>query len=316
MKIVCPYCENVNEVEKGALTVSCEKCGQSFSIEDGKTKTMNKYKELQNVAYSSLYHSQDYQTALDCYEELLNIRPNDLSAINGIAVARISMSTFSSLHFKDVIDEIEKHDIVLNIENSNLYLHFVKDILNYIEIYYEEVKSRLVINDVFINSQFFEEYVNQNKEILEVIQYFEDSFPLVDETELECFKNDFPTFEERIVEIKKFAQSALNSTYKVNHFGDVKVEDGEIFYLHENKIDMEVEEVTDLNLMVENKKGKKLTKIFFPVCGALALLTLIFFIVFGVNKNPIFLYISIVTLVLAIGLFVTYRILLKRTFRK
>ena len=85
--------------------------------------------------------------------------------------------------FKFVIDEIEQYDIVLNVENSNLYLHFVKDILTYIEIYYDEVNSRLLKNNVFINKKYLEDYLEENKEIIELMNYFSDSFPLVDEEE-------------------------------------------------------------------------------------------------------------------------------------
>lgn len=316
MKIVCPFCENINEVDNGALHVSCSKCGQSFTIQDGKKKTLNKYKELQNFAYASLYHTQNFQDALDCYEELLNIKPNDLSSINGYCVAKICLSTFENVHFKFIIDEIEQYDIVLNVENSNLYLHFVKDILTYIEIYYDEVNSRLLKNNVFINKKYLEDYLEENKEIIELMNYFNDSFPLVDEEEFNMFKTDFPTFMERIDDILKKANTALNSSYNVNHIGEVEVKDGKINVLGTNVINLDIDEVLNFNIIIENTKGKFLTKVFLPICGGFGVLTLIFFIVFGALKEALYLYLAIGALVICAIVYAVYQILLRKTFKK
>lgn len=316
MKIVCPFCENINDVDSGALHVSCSKCGQSFTIQDGEKKTLSKYKELQNFAYASLYHTQNFQDALDCYEELLEIKPNDLSSINGYCVAKICLSTFENVHFSFVIDEIEKYDIVLNVENSNLYLHFVKDILNYIEIYYDEVSSRLIKDNTFINMKYLENYLNENKEIIDLMNYFNDSFPLVDEEEFNVFKNDFPSFIDRIDEILKKANESLNATYNVNHIGEVEVKNGNINILNKNLVDLEINEVSNLNIVIVNTKGKFLTKVFLPICGGFGLLTLIFFIVFGALKEALYLYIAIGMLVICGIVYAIYRFLLRKTFKK
>lgn len=316
MKIVCPFCENINDVDSGALHVSCSKCGQSFTIQDGKKKTLSKYKELQNFAYASLYHTQNFQDALDCYEELLEIKPNDLSSINGYCVAKICLSTFENVHFSFVIDEIEKYDIVLNVENSNLYLHFVKDILNYIEIYYDEVSSRLIKDNTFINMKYLENYLNENKEIIDLMNYFNDSFPLVDEEEFNVFKNDFPSFIDRIDEILKKANESLNATYNVNHIGEVEVKNGNINILNKNLVDLEINEVSNLNIVIVNTKGKFLTKVFLPICGGFGFLTLIFFIVFGALKEALYLYIAIGMLVICGIVYAIYRFLLRKTFKK
>lgn len=316
MKIICPYCENVNEVAKGAVHVSCDKCGQSFTIEDGKRKTVAKYKELQNLGYNFLYQTYKFELAKNCYEECLLIKENDLSSIIGVCLSNIALSTFDETHFNFVIPYIEKHDIVLNVENTNIFLHFINDCLKYVEAYFKGFDSRLIKDGTVINKKYLQDYIKSTKDILDLFAFFKDSFELMDQKELESYNEDFPTFNERLEFILKDANERLNKVYNVNHFGDIKYENGEFTIINSNKKDLDIDEINDLHIIRENNEGKLYAKIFIPLVAVFGLLTLILFIVFGSLKNVNYIYGACGSLGLTLILYTTYQILLKRSYRK
>ena len=97
---------------------------------------------------------------------------------------------------------------------------------------------------------------------------------------------------------------------------EVEVKDGKINVLGTNVINLDIDEVLNFNIIIENTKGKFLTKVFLPICGGFGVLTLIFFIVFGALKEALYLYLAIGALVICAIVYAVYRILLRKTFKK
>lgn len=313
MKIVCPYCENVNDVSKGSLKVTCSKCGQSFDIEQGKQKTVNKYKELQSAAYNFLYRSQKFESAYNCYEDCLSIKENDLSSIIGMCLAITSMSRLDDPLFYKVIPIIENYNVYLDIENTVLFLHFIKDMLDQIEFYYNETKARVVVEDSFMNENLFKSFVKASNDISGIFKYFEESFEIMNQDELSSFKEDYPYFEERFNDIKNQTTANLNTTYNVLNVGDYDVKDGIISMTGNNKKIMEIVLPEHLELVVENVKGKLYMKICTPIMISFGVLALIFFIIFGILAKPLYIYLALAFLLLGIATFGLYRLLVNHS---
>lgn len=313
MKIVCPYCENVNEVVKGATTISCSKCEQSFTMEDGKKKTVSKYKELQNRAYNCLYVSQEYEEAIDNYEECLLIKENDLSSVIGICSAKMNLSTFDDAKFKEVIPTIEEYDIALNVENTNLFLHFIKDAISTIEYYFEQTDKRIISENTFINQKLFDSYIETCKDITTLLIYLKDSFELMDKAELEAFRNDFPSFDESFTNLTSNVNSRLNKAYNINDVGDIEVIDGEQKVLNTNKKSLDLKDISEKSVIIKNEKGMLYFKIFIPLTAVFGALTLILFIIFGVKKESLYIYLAAGSLILTGAVYLIYRLLLKNS---
>ncbi|MBO8427470.1 MAG: hypothetical protein IAC58_02785 [Firmicutes bacterium] len=307
MKIVCPYCEKVNEVSKGALEVTCEACNQTFSMVEGKKKTVAKYKELQTGAYTALYRFKRFDDAIRYYEEALLIKPNDLSSVIGICLALTSKTSFDHTMFYQVIPTINKYDIYLNLENTVVFLHFISDMFDQIKFYLNESDFRVIKDGTYINKALFIEYIKSLKDILDIFKFFKDSFSLMDEEEAKSFKEENPDFYKRFEELENEVNSRLNKTYNINHIGDIEVSNGELNELKTNKIDLDIDTLDDTSMVVIDKKEVMYMKIFVPSALVSVILGIILFIVYGFTLNIPSLVFAIIFILLGLGLFLFYR---------
>ena len=315
MKIVCPKCNNIQEVDDGALNVTCEKCGQTSDMDLAKQYTAQKYKEYQNLGYNNLYLSLDFNAAWENYSKALEIKENDLSSIMGLCLTKTSMSTFDHTYFDQVETIINKYDVYLNLENTFLFLNFIGDMLDQINFYFNELDYRCKFDETFINKGIFDEYVKTTKDIKNLMNYLTSTFEIMDQKELATFKEEHEEFMNRIESRMNDLELRLNFTYNVNHFGDIEVKDGEVTILGENKKDFEKDEIENMNMVVKNDKGVKIKKIFWPLIGVFLVLTTIFFIVFMTTKQNLYAYIFGGSLAVTGGLYLAYRILFKKTLR-
>lgn len=316
MKIICPNCEKISEVSKDAKEVTCEACGQTFDINTGKQKTIQKYKELQNNGYMCLYRLHSYERAIELYEDSLEIKPNDMPSIVGICLAKALLSKLDKTNFNEVEKIIDSYDIYLNLENTTIFLDFTTEMLNLIRFYYNQVDSRLVSNGAFICKNYFNGYVSALKDIKDLIIFLKNAQNLMDKKELDSYKEDDPSFEENEEEILKETNARLNKIYNVNHFGDIQLKDGEEEILGTNKVDNDDETVSDLSLTIRNEKGIAYSKIFLPIIAVVGVTGVILLFTFiKIAKLPI-LIVGLILVVASLILFGVYRHLLKKNIKK
>lgn len=316
MKIVCPKCEKINDVSKDTKVVTCSGCGEKFSIDVGKEKTVQKYKELHNRAYMCLYRLQVYEKAIECYEACLEIKPNDFSSVIGICLAKTSLSKLDNTNFKDVEKIIDSYDIYLDLENSTIFLDFTSEMIDQINFYLRQVDERLINNETFISKKYFDGYLNSIIDIKNLLAYLRKSQEFIDNKVLESYLEDNQDFAKKEEDVTKNINERMNKMYNVNHFGDIKVTDGNQEIIGSNKIDLENDEIDNLDLVVKNEKGLLYQKTLIPASLFFGVIGIILLFVFTSNKNIIVLIVSIISILLGLLIYGLYKFLLRKTLRK
>lgn len=314
MKILCPHCETEMEVSSKEVNLVCHSCGKSFDIYQAKEVANKKYRDYSAVAYNFLFKTQDYKLALENYEKALKFKDHDLSSIVGICLSKISAGTFEDAKYSCVKEELEKHDIYLDLENTVIFLHFIKDTLDTIEYYYGETDGRLIKDDTFINQHLFDCYVKNLLEIKEVLAYFKDAFEVMVQDEIPSFEEQYPSFRERFENVTNENNNRLNGTYNVNEIGDVKLTNGEKSFLKENVKQIEFKELETLNIVRINERGIKLMKMAVPFAGIITTVGLVLALLYIKLKNIPLLIIGIILVLSGVGTFFLFRYFAKKTY--
>lgn len=258
MKVICPNCGKVIDVKDDDVMSYCKHCSDKFNTQDAITATLKRYKFLQDDARKKLFDSLDFATSYKEYEMCLELRPNDISSISGMAMTKVIGSTFDNFKYIEVKNLFDKYNIVLNKENTFLLLNFIKDFLKYVKAYYREADSRLKENDVFLNYNYLDLYIKNNNDIIEVLDFFKESLTLVEQEEFNDFINDVDKdFEENFK--KQYERAYKNKTleYKVNNLGTYNYS---LELLNEDKVTTSSDSIEDMRIFLPDEKFLKLRK--------------------------------------------------------
>lgn len=318
-KVMCPKCEEVFEIdEKSDLLptgcVYCKKCREPFYPNDGVAKLENEFKRTVSAAYKDMYMKQNYEQAAGEYEYALTLKNDDLGAVVGSSLAKIYASKLNERAFLDVIDAFESRDIVLNAENTFIYLSFVRDAVYSFEQFLKMTRQNLTKDGVFYNKEFFSYYLDGIKEINKVMDYFRESLSLVDKDEYDSFKKENTLFDQDFETMTNGIRNRLNGDYKVNGVGYVQVSNGEMEILREEKYDVVTPMEVDFSLLPVNEKALKVRKLMIGYFSFLTLMIITFIIIYFVTKINTFLwFLSIPVVLAAIGYFV-FTYLIKKSY--
>lgn len=318
-KVMCPKCEEVFEIdEKSDLLptgcVYCKKCREPFYPNDGVAKLENEFKRTVSAAYKDMYMKQNYEQAAGEYEYALTLKNDDLGAVVGSSLAKIYASKLNERAFLDVIDAFESRDIVLNAENTFIYLSFVRDAVYSFEQFLKMTRQNLTKDGVFYNKEFFSYYLDGIKEINKVMDYFRESLSLVDKDEYDSFKKENTLFDQDFETMTNGIRNRLNGDYKVNGVGYVQVSNGEMEILREEQYDVVTPIEVDLSLLPVNEKALRVRKLMIGYFSFLTLMIITFIIIYFVTKINTFLwFLSIPVVLAAIGYFV-FTYLIKKSY--
>lgn len=258
MKVICPNCGKVIDVKDDDVMSYCKHCSDKFNTQDAITATLKRYKFLQDDARKKLFDSLDFATSYKEYEMCLELRPNDISSISGMAMTKVIGSTFDNFKYIEVKNLFDKYNIVLNKENTFLLLNFIKDFLKYVKAYYREADSRLKENDVFLNYNYLDLYIKNNNDIIEVLDFFKESLTLVEQEEFNDFINDVDKdFKENFKKQYEIAYKNKTLEYKVNNLGTYNYS---LELLNEDKVTTSSDSIEDMRIFLPDEKFLKLRK--------------------------------------------------------
>ena len=304
-KVICPECGKIIDSNPEKPNVFCSKCGLTFTYAQGKELIDKKYSQLSKYAYKLTYNSTDHEAGYETYKSCLELRPNDLSSIIGMALNKIYGQSFDNIRFLDVIEIINAYDIVLDKENSFLFLNFISDMENQIRYFFSILEKRLMIDGTFLKKEYFEYYKKGVEDSISLMKFLNESFDLIDKEEFEEFKKDKPSFIFNFNESLKGLEQRKNDMYNINSIGDVQF-DGT-----ENKTNIKTidfEEPETLVVIVPDKKFLKMRGMFFAIFGVLFIIALVLFIAGTITKNNIVMWCGVAPVaLLGVAYFIFYR---------
>lgn len=215
MKVICPGCGKLIDINSKTEKVYCNECGNTFLQEQGLEILNKKYKMFQEKAYKECFHNSNYEEAIALYKESLAIKPNDFSSVIGIALCKLYGQKFDAPEFKNVITILNSYDIYLNHENTFIYLSFLNDFIKQIQVFNEEGLTRLRNeNEEFLNEKYLNLYVNGMKDAYESLKELNEYIPLCSEEEkAEFLAND--DIISKIDKTLKFLEDHIAKEYKV-----------------------------------------------------------------------------------------------------
>ena len=301
MKIICPDCNEIIEIDEENIepSVVCPSCKMKFPTIEGKKAYDTTLKLLKNRGHKC-YLKFQFNEALECYKEALNLEPNDLESIVKYGLNLLYSQRFDNLKFKELIDFLDSNEIILNSENTYTYLGFLETFLGQAFVFIRE-SNRLMIDDTFINEKYFNYYYNGLKEIKDTLEYFKNVFNLLKKEDYDHFKEDNDVnIDEYFKKTETEVNSRLLRTYNINHLGDCIIEEDTLKVLNSNKKDLEDIEVKDLRVIIPNEKIKKLMKLLYIGSGSLIGIAAILLILGISLKNSIIIYISFIPMILTI----------------
>jgi tetratricopeptide (TPR) repeat protein len=319
-KVMCPKCEEVFEIDETSDLlptgcVHCKKCHEPFMPDDGVKKLENEFKGAVSAAYKDMYMKQNYEQAAGEYEYALTLKNDDLGAIVGSTLAKIYASKLNDRAFLNIIDALESRDIVLNAENTFIYLSFVRDAIYSFEQFLKMSRQNLTKDGIFYNKDFFSYYLDGIKEINKVMNYFKNSLSLVDNDEYESFQKENTLFNQDFETMTNGIRNRLNSDYKVNELGYVKVSNGETEVIRkENYEGVIIPLEVDLSLLPLNKKAIKVRRLMIGYFSLLTVMMIVFLVIYFVTKLSVYLWFLAIPIVLAaIGYFL-FTYLIKKSY--
>lgn len=312
MKIVCPFCEKINDVKNGTEICSCGACGSSFLVDEGKDYTVKKYRELQTRGYTCLHRTNEFDEAIDCFLYSLEIKPNDLTSIMGLCLAKISQSTMLEDNFNCVESTINEYEVYLNTENTMLFLSFVRDLMDQVNYYITESDGRVIVDGAYISKAYFDAYIKALKNIDGLFTYLTDAFTLMEKEQYDNYCKDDPEFMARFDKYQKKIKDRLNKSYMVNNVGLVKVVDGEEVGVDTTEVPHnEVTELEDNAMIRTIYKGLLYHKIALGCSIACIVAGLVFVFVYAGTSKLWSLITGVVLVIAAFAIFFIIKLVLK-----
>lgn len=291
MKVICPKCGKIIDANSNKNVAFCSDCGTTFPLDQGKKLFDKKFGAIANRAFMALTRTGDYDLAIDLYNKCLEIKPNDLSSIIGIALATLYKQDFLNLNFDKVVEIVDSYEIVLNEENTFLFLSFIEDVLKETKKYLIEANSRLFKDGKCISKIYLANYTKSLQDILNLIKYFKDGISLCSEEEKETFYQDH-NLDEELDKLEKEVKELASIEHQV----------------------MEPEEsLSDNRIIVVNTKDINNYRYLMTFLGAMGILFVLFLLLGLALNNAMFYYFMIVPAVLAIiGYLVYYFLVIKK----
>ncbi|MCB9499036.1 MAG: hypothetical protein H6689_00625 [Erysipelotrichaceae bacterium] len=304
-KVICPECGKIIDADPEKPNVFCSKCGATFTFSQGKELIDKKYSQLSKYAYKLTYNSTDHEAGYNTYKSCLELRPNDLSSIIGMALNKIYGQSFDNICFLDVIELINSYDIALDKENTFLFLNFISDMENQIRYFFSILEKRLMIDGTFLKKEYFDYYVKGVQDSISLMKFLDSSFELLDEEVFDEFKKDKHDFLSNFYENLKALEQRKNNLYNVNLIGDVQFDGTET---KNNVKTIDFEEPETLVVIVPDEKFLKMRGIFFVIFGILLIVALVLFITGAITKNNIIMWCGLIPVaLLAVAYFIFYK---------
>ncbi len=293
-KIICPSCSTLIEVdEKVEEDKVCPTCGIKFPVIEGEKALARSYKLLKKKGFSAYTHLK-FEKSNEYYEEALKINPNDFDILTKYILNLCYLNTYLEDNYDKIIPLFEEHEIVLNSTNTYLFLAFLKDFVQNVSVYFNELDIRLMKDGSFINEKYVLPFLNVLNHLKDDFAYFDEVVSMVKQEEKALYIEDNPNFVERYNKYKNKVLENLTKTHNLINKGDFIFENGEVKYLNTNIKNGEISEASEETIIVPNKEFKKEIRNLYIVGGVSILLALILLIIGFSLENEIVKYCAII----------------------
>ena len=295
MKVICPGCGKLIDINSKTEKVYCNECGNTFTQDQGLEILNKKYKLFQDKAYKACYHENDYKTAREYYKESLAIKPNDFCSIVELILCDLYAQKFDAPAFNKIIPTLDSYDVYLNHENTFVYLSFLRDVIKQVEVFNEEGLTRLRNeNGEFLNLNYLNYYLNGMKDALIALKELQTYIPLCSEEEKKEFiENDFDVVSKLQTTIN-FLEEHINKEYKVSEM---------------------VSEIESLDVVSFDENNEKRMK-FIYVAGGIIIALLIICVILVATIGEMTNYLIALTFILPLGLYAAAKYYYSKNFEK
>ena len=316
-KVICPKCGNIFNIDEdhdlvNSENVVCPNCQTPFNLYAATTKINQQYKLASSNAYRDLYKLRDYRHSYEDYALCLKLKDNDLSAIAGMIMSKVYGATMDCPNFDVPIELLEKYDVVLNPENSFIYLNLIRDLIYSCEQFLLMSEKNLMVDDVFVSENYFKMYLSGVNEIKTLVQYFYDSLPLLDEEELKNFKEENKDFDGNLKIMHDGVENRLNKSYNINGVGIVELKDGITTMKTTKEFSVIVPEQVEMLLYPVNKRINKLKTYVILTFSIMFLIIVGLLVGYAITKNLLYIYLEIIPVLLSIGGYYFFMYLYKK----
>ncbi len=145
-KVICPYCQSVNEPLENDSIIYCKVCSKAFNVEQGARLYSMLLLRYMNNGNNELYGSTNYQKAIDNFTNVLKLDEHFLDAILGLIKATLYSSTISKSKMDDFLELLKHYDADLDFTKKDDFVRlseFYKEILFALNRYEQVLFERL-----------------------------------------------------------------------------------------------------------------------------------------------------------------------------
>ena len=284
MRVMCPKCGKLIDTDGTKPTIFCSECGNNFALEQGKKLFDRQYGAIANQAFLDLTQRGAYDHAIKLYKNCLEIKTNDLSSIVGIALATLYKQDFLNINFNKIKPIIDEYDIYLDEENTFLFLSFVEDVIKETRKFLREAKERLFKDGKCIAKKYLDSYLNGLKDIVDLYNYFDETFTICSEEEKKIFFSDHDLSVD-INEIRSEANELMSKDYEILN---------------------PEEELEDNRIIIIDKKPLKIYRYVLSFELLMGVLLIVFLILGASLGDSIYYYLVIIPAGLAAIVYLLY----------
>lgn len=295
MKVICPGCGKLIDINSKTDKVYCNECGNTFTQDQGLEILNKKYKLFQDKGYKACYHENDYQKAIEYYKESLAIKPNDFCSIVELILCDLYAQKFDVPAFNKIISTLDSYDVYLNHENTFIYLSFLRDVIKQVEVFNEEGLARLRNeNGEFLSEKYLNYYLNGMNDALAALKELKTYIPLCSEEEKEEYiETDFDVISKLDTTIN-FLEKHIAKDYKVSETSS---------------------EIETLDVIAFDENNEKRMK-FIYIAGGTIIVLLIICIILVATIGEMTNYLIALTFILPVGLYAVSKYYYSKKFEK
>lgn len=315
MKVICPSCGEVCEIENTSLEkIYCKSCGINYSVNEGVKALDRTFALYKNKAYKE-FLNMNFEDSNGFYEAALELKENDLTCVTKYAMNMVYGQTFDRIMFNEAVKFIDTKDIVLDTQNTYIFLSFIRSFIGQIKEFIS-ASERLKKDNIFLNLDYYNYYIEGIKSAKASLVYLKDVFPLLKEEDYKKYLEDNENVESLVDLTMNNLNSLMVKVYNVSEVGDVNYEEEHVNFSKDNVTRLDEESIEDLRIIIPNMKFKFYNKILYIGGGSLAVISLILLIVGSVTKNSIISYISFIPIGLLVALTLTMFLLIRKENKK